>query len=110
MDRTDAKIIKILRRDARTPFVEVAQKVGMTEGAIRALVGVRTKPGGPTDRIARTIRKAPGVSAVFEVTGELDLFVLVDAEDTSALNKTIESIRRNPAVLETKSMTILSEH
>jgi DNA-binding Lrp family transcriptional regulator len=135
MDRTDAKIIKILRRDARTPFVEVAQKVGMTEGAIRArvkrmvkdgsierftlvsrsggiraLVGVRTKPGGPTDRIARTIRKAPGVSAVFEVTGELDLFVLVDAEDTSALNKTIESIRRNPAVLETKSMTILGEH
>jgi DNA-binding Lrp family transcriptional regulator len=135
VDKTDLKILQILRRDARTPFVNVAKRVGMTEGAIRArvkkmvkegtierftlvshaggiraLIGVRTKPGGSTDRTARAVRRLGGVASVFEVTGELDLFALVDAEDTSVLNRIIEQIRKMPAVLETKSMTILNEH
>lgn len=134
MDRTDLKILQILRRDARTPFVNVAKKVGMTEGAIRArvkrlmkegvierftlvaraggiraFVGVRTKPGASSHGVARAIRRVPGVNAVYEVTGDLDLYAMVDVVDTSALNQTIEKIRRMAPVTETKSMTILSE-
>lgn len=135
MDKTDLKILQILRRDARTPFVDVAKKVGMTEGAIRArvkkltregtierftvvargagiraIVGVRTRPGASTDGVAHAVRRVGGVETVLEVTGEVDLFAFVDAEDTRALNRAIEQIRRLPAVVETKSMTILNEH
>jgi DNA-binding Lrp family transcriptional regulator len=135
VDKTDLKILHILRRDARTPFVDVAKRVGMTEGAIRArvkkltregvierftivaraggiraFVGIRTRPGVSSDGVARAIRRVPGVDGVFEVTGDLDLYALVDVVDTSALNQTIERIRRMTPVVETKSMTILSEH
>lgn len=79
-------------------------------GGIRALVGVRTKSGASTERVARTIRRVAGVNSVLEVTGELDLFAFVDAEDTAALNRAIETIRRTPSVVETKSMTVLGEH
>jgi Lrp/AsnC family transcriptional regulator for asnA, asnC and gidA len=134
-DKTDVKILQILRRDARTPFVDVAKKVGMTEGAIRArvkklqregtierftvvaragglraIVGVRTKPGASTDRVAQSIRRVGGVDSVLEVTGEVDLFAFVATDDTRGLNRAIEHIRRLPSVVETKSMTILNEH
>lgn len=135
MDRVDFKILKILRRDARTPFVEVARQVGMTEGAIRArvkrmtqdgtierftvvsraagvraIVAIRTRPSGPTDRVGRAVRKVGGVTSVLEVTGEQDLFALVEVPDVAALNRAIEHVRKVPDVVETKSMTVLNEH
>ncbi|HEX9710312.1 MAG TPA: Lrp/AsnC family transcriptional regulator [Candidatus Thermoplasmatota archaeon] len=135
MDRVDFKILKILRRDARTPFVEVARQVGMTEGAIRArvkrmteegtierftvvsraagiraLVAIRTRPSGSTDRVGRAVRRVGGVTSVLEVTGEQDLFALLEVQDTAALNRAIEQIRKVHDVVETKSMTVLNEH
>lgn len=135
IDRVDFKILKILRRDARTPFVEVARQVGMTEGAIRArvkrmtddgtierftvvsraagmraLVAIRTRPSGSTSKVGRAVRKVGGVTGVLEVTGEQDLFALVDVADTAALNRAIEQIRKVHDVVETKSMTVLNEH
>ncbi len=131
----DFKILRILRRDARTPFVEVARQVGMTEGAIRArvkrmtqdgtierftvvsraagmraLVAIRTRPSGSTDKVGRSVRKVGGVTSVLEVTGEQDLFALVEVNDTQSLNRTIEQIRKVHDVVETKSMTVLNEH
>jgi DNA-binding Lrp family transcriptional regulator len=131
----DLKILKILRRDARTPFVKVAREVGMTEGAIRArvkrmtqdgtierftvvsraagmraLIAIRTRPSGATEKVGRAVRRVGGVTSVLEVTGEQDLFALVEVTDTAALNRAIEQIRKVPDVLETKSMTVLNEH
>lgn len=135
MDKKDLKILQILRADARTPYVDVARRIGMTEGAIRArvkrlmkdgtierftvvarsggiraVVAARTKPGASTARVAEAVRKVPGVSSVFEVTGEVDLLAFVDAADTRGLNRAIERIRKNAWVVGTESMTILDEH
>jgi DNA-binding Lrp family transcriptional regulator len=135
VDKKDMKILQILRADARTPFVDVARRVGMTEGAIRArvkrlvregtierftvvargggiraVVAVRTKPGSPTSRAAGSLRRVPGVSSVLEVTGDVDLLAFVDAADTRGLNRAIDRIRNNPAVVGTESMTVLDEH
>ncbi len=135
IDRVNFKILRILRQDARTPFVEVARQVGMTEGAIRArvkrmtqdgtierftvvsraagiraLVAIRTRPSGSTDKVGRAVRRIGGVTSVLEVTGEQDLFALVEVVDTAALNRAIEHVRRIPAVVETQSMTVLNEH
>jgi DNA-binding Lrp family transcriptional regulator len=100
-----ARVKRMLKEGTIERFTIVAHS-----GGIQALVGVRIKPGAPTDRAARSIRRLGGVASVFEVTGEHDLFALADVEDTSALNRVIEQIRRFPAVTETKSMTILREH
>ncbi len=135
MDKTDLRILQILRADARTPFVDVAKRVGMTEGAIRArvkrlkrdgtierftvvaraggiraVVAVRTKPGASTSRVAQAVRKVPGVGSVLEVTGENDLLAFVDSADTRGLNRAIERIRKNGWVVGTESMTVLDEH
>ena len=135
MDKKDLKILQILRADARTPYVDVARRVGMTEGAIRArvkrltregtierftivarsggiraVVAVRTKPGASTSRVASAVRRVPDVSSVLEVTGDVDLLAFVDAGDTRALNRAIEKIRNNGWVVGTESMTILDEH
>jgi len=135
VDKTDLRILQILRADARTPFVDVAKRVGMTEGAIRArvkrlkrdgtierftvvaraggiraVVAVRTKPGASTSRVAQAVRKVPGVGSVLEVTGENDLLAFVDSADTRGLNRAIERIRKNGWVVGTESMTVLDEH
>src|SRR3989344_5861541 len=38
MDDTDRKIISLLRKNSRTAFVRVAERTGLTEGAVRARV------------------------------------------------------------------------
>lgn len=135
VDKKDLKILQILRADARTPFVDVARRIGMTEGAIRArvkrltrdgtierftivarsegiraVVAVKTKSGASSARVAAAVRKVPDVSSVFEVTGDVDLLAFIDAGDTRALNRAIERIRKNGWVVGTESMTILDEH
>lgn len=86
-------------------FTVVSRAAGM-----RALVAIRTRPSGPTDKVGRSVRRVVGVSSVLEVTGEQDLYALVDVADTAALNRTIENIRKINDVVETKSMTVLNEH
>jgi len=35
MDELDSEILSILRRDARTPYTEIADQVGTSEGTVR---------------------------------------------------------------------------
>ena len=35
MDDLDRSILNILRRDARTPYTEIAERVGTSEGTVR---------------------------------------------------------------------------
>ncbi len=35
MDDLDREILSILRRDARTPYTEIADRVGTSEGTVR---------------------------------------------------------------------------
>ncbi|WP_323174819.1 AsnC family transcriptional regulator, partial [Natrialba sp. PRR66] len=35
MDELDREILNILRRDARTPYTEIAEEVGTSEGTVR---------------------------------------------------------------------------
>jgi len=134
MDDLDREILAVLRRDARTPYTEIADRVGTSEGTVRNRVEqlvedgvierftVATRRGnvramieisvdvdvdtaGVTDRMAEW----PEVDLVWQVSGEEDIVLVVDATDTSDLNDLITRTRELEEVVSTKTRLILDE-
>lgn len=131
-DEIDRKIIEILKRDARTPYLEMAKTLKMSEGAIRrrvkklvesdtiqkftietiqqgpaAVMLVSANPSIPTSQISKAMLKIDGVQKVFEVTGEFDVVALLSAPDTPALNACIEKARMLEGINRTNTMMVL---
>jgi len=134
MDELDREILAILRRHARTPYTEIAERVGTSEGTVRNRVErldeegvierftVATRTGnvkamieitvdvdvhtaGLTERMAEWER----VDFVWQVSGEDDIVLVVDALDTGGLNELISSAREMDEVSSTKTRLILEE-
>ncbi|MEF8780658.1 MAG: Lrp/AsnC family transcriptional regulator [Haloferacaceae archaeon] len=134
MDDLDRRILNILRRDARTPYTEIAEAVGTSEGTVRNRVERMTKEG-VIERFTITTRTGnvkamieisvamdvdtAGVSAtmaeweevdfVWQVSGEEDVVLVVDAVDTRAVNELISQAREMDEVKSTKTRLILDE-
>ena len=134
MDDLDREILNILRRDARTPYTEIADRVGTSEGTIRnrvegmvesgvidrftvstrtgnvkamieITVDVDVHTGGLTEEFAEWKR----VDFVWQVSGEEDIVLVVDAADTDDLNGLISRAREFEEVMGTKTRLILDE-
>ena len=134
MDDLDREILDILRRDARTPYTEIADQVGTSEGTIRnrvegmvdsgvierftistrtgnvkamieISVDVDVHTGGLTERMAEWER----VDFVWQVSGEDDIVLVVDCVDTQAVNDLISQARELDEVKGTKTRLILDE-
>jgi DNA-binding Lrp family transcriptional regulator len=133
LDEIDSKIINLLRRDSRMSFIELGNLVGLSEGAVRnrvrnlmkegvikrftvethikegvkSIVLVSSNPLIPTPTIAERIRSLHGVEAVYEVTGQYDLAVVLVGEDITAVNRAIEGIRKIEGIQNTNSLIVL---
>ncbi len=134
MDDLDREILYILRRDARTPYTEIADRIGTSEGTVRNRVeqlvddgvierftvatrrgnvkamieigvDVNVDTGGLTERLAEWEH----VDFVWQVSGDEDIVVVVDAADTGALNDLISRVRDLDEVISTKTRLILDE-
>ena len=135
IDKLDKRIIDILRKDSRCPFVEIADKLGVSEGTIRsrvrkmtdegiikgftiktssknvkALVEVRIDVNTDTEEISKELAKYDGVTEVFEVTGDQDIIAIVDVESSTRLNEIIEKVRHYDSIISTRTRLILKEH
>jgi len=135
IDHLDDKIIEILKKDSRKPFVEIANELEVSEGTIRsrvkklfeegviqaftiktssknvkALVEVKIDVNVNTSEIADQIASFDGVSEVYEVTGEEDIVAIIDVTSSPQLNEIIERIRRYDNVESTRTRLILKEH
>jgi Lrp/AsnC family transcriptional regulator for asnA, asnC and gidA len=135
IDHLDDKIIEILKKDSRRPFVEIANELEVSEGTIRsrvkklleegiiqaftiktssknvkALVEVKIDVNVNTSEIADQIAGFEGVSEVYEVTGEEDIVAIIDVTSSPQLNEIIERIRRFDNVDSTRTRLILKEH
>ncbi|MBN1109786.1 MAG: Lrp/AsnC family transcriptional regulator [Methanomassiliicoccales archaeon] len=135
IDHLDDKIIEILKKDSRRPFVEIANELEVSEGTIRsrvkklleekiiqaftiktssknvkALVEVKIDVNVNTSEIADQIASFEGVSEVYEVTGEEDIVAIIDVTSSPQLNEIIERIRRFDNVDSTRTRLILKEH
>jgi len=131
----DERIIDILKKDSRKPFVEIAEELKVSEGTIRsrvrklleegviqsftiktssknvkAIIEVKIDVNVNTAEVAANIAKFDGVSEVFEVTGEEDIVAIIDVTSSPQLNEIIERVRRFDNVLSTRTRLILKEH
>ncbi|EMA51753.1 Lrp/AsnC family transcriptional regulator [Halococcus thailandensis] len=134
MDDLDRRILDVLRRDSRTPYTEIATQVGTSEGTVRnrverlieddtierftvttrtgnikAMIEVSVAVDVDTSAISERMAEWPEVDFVWQVSGEEDVVLIVDAADTSAVNDLITQARELDDVISTKTRLILDE-
>jgi len=134
MDDLDREILDILRKDARTPYTEIANRVGTSEGTIRnrvermvdsgvidrftvstrtgnvrAMIEVSVDVDVNTDGLTEELVAWDPVDYVWQVSGEDDIILVVDTADTDALNALITKVREREEVISTKTRLILDE-
>ncbi|MFC6717033.1 Lrp/AsnC family transcriptional regulator [Natrialbaceae archaeon GCM10025810] len=134
MDELDRQILNILRRDARTPYTEIASEVGTSEGTVRnrvermteqgvierftvstrtgnvkAMIEVSVAVDVDTSRVAERMAEWEEVDFVWQVSGEEDVVLVVDAADTRSVNDLITKAREQDEVVSTKTRLILDE-
>jgi DNA-binding Lrp family transcriptional regulator len=134
MDDLDRRILDVLRRDARTPYTEIAAEVGTSEGTVRnrverlvekdtierftvttrtgnikAMIEVSVAVDVDTSAVSARMAEWPEVDFVWQVSGEEDVVLVVDAADTGAVNGLITQARELDEVVSTKTRLILDE-
>ncbi len=134
MDDLDRRILSILRRDARTPYTEIADRIGTSEGTVRnrvdrmtdegvierftvttrtgnvkAMIEISVEMNVNTDAVGRRMVEWEEVDFVWQVSGEDDIVLVVDAVDTRAVNDLITQARELDEVKSTKTRLILDE-
>jgi DNA-binding Lrp family transcriptional regulator len=134
MDDLDRRILKVLRRDARTPYTEIADRVGTSEGTIRnrverlseegvierftvatrtgnvkAMIEVSVAVDVDSSEVSARMAEWEEVDFVWQVSGEQDIVLVVDCADTAAVNELITQARELDEVKRTKTRLILDE-
>jgi DNA-binding Lrp family transcriptional regulator len=134
MDDLDRQILDILRRDSRTPYTEIADDVGTSEGTVRNRVErllddgiierftVATRTGNVkamieigvavdvnTNEMSERLADWKQVDFVWQVSGEEDIVLIVDAADTEGVNALITKARELEEVVSSKTRLILAE-
>ncbi|WP_248895927.1 Lrp/AsnC family transcriptional regulator [Haloplanus halobius] len=134
MDELDRRILSILRRDSRTPYTEIADRVDTSEGTVRnrverlvdegiierftvathtgnvkAMIEVSVAVDVDTTGVSDRIAEWDEVDFVWQVSGEEDIVMVVDATDTRAVNELITKTRDLDEVQNTKTRLILDE-
>jgi DNA-binding Lrp family transcriptional regulator len=134
MDELDRRILDTLRRDARTPYTEIADEVGTSEGTVRnrvermtddgvierftisthtgnvkAMIEVSVAVDVDTKKISERMAEWEEVDFVWMVSGEQDVVLVVDAADTRGVNELITQARDQAEVVSTQTRLILDE-
>ncbi len=131
MDEIDRQILDILREDSRANYIDIAEKVGLTEGAIRkrvkklkengvirrftietsaeveGLVIIKSDPA-QTKEAAKKVKEY--AEKVYELSGEYDIIALIHSYDISDLNEKVDNIRETPGISYTSTLIKLKEH
>jgi len=133
LDETDQKIIDLLKKDARTPYVKIAEAVELSETAVRkriknlqenkiikrftievdeerqtkAIALISTQASTHTPEISQRFIKIGGVSHLYEVTGDYDIIAILSTTTIEELNRTLEKIRLTEGVIRTNTSLVL---
>jgi DNA-binding Lrp family transcriptional regulator len=136
MRPTDAKLIALLRANAREPTASLARKLGLarstvqeriarleregtikgytvklsedTAGRLKAVVMISTDPK-QGDRVAAELKKVTEVHSLVAVSGASDLIATVEAENPARLDAALDRIGKLHGVARTVSSIVLSE-
>jgi len=137
MRDADARLVTLLRANAREPTASLARKLGLArstvqeriarlerdgvikgytvrlsdEGAppaIRAVVMISTDPK-QADRVSVELKKMPEVRSLAALSGSFDLIATIETETPARIDALLDRIGRAPGVARTVSSIILSE-
>ncbi|MDI6820174.1 MAG: Lrp/AsnC family transcriptional regulator [Candidatus Hodarchaeaceae archaeon] len=136
MDEIDLEIIRMLEQDARTPFKEIATKLGVSEGTIHnrvrkmqeegiligfsartnpsklgmdltVVIGIRVK-GGKLVEVERELSALREVKCVYDVTGDYDAMVIARFRSREELNRFIKEVIASEHVERTVTHVVLN--
>lgn len=134
---TDAKLLSLLKANAREPTASLARKLGLArstvqeriarlerEGTIKsytvrlsedaerenlhAVVMITTDPK-QADRVAAELKRMTEVRSLYAVSGAFDMVAMVETDTTARMDAIIDRIGRAHGVARTVSSIILSE-
>ena len=134
MDEVDRLILQALQEDGRTPFTQIAKKVGVSETTIRsryrnlvdegvvrtvsivdpfaldfqapAMIGISTEPG-KIEAVAKAVSELPEVSYLVLTLGAYDLLVEVYCRNLQHLtNLVTQQIQLIPGVRTTETLMV----
>lgn len=134
---TDARLLALLRANAREPTASLARKLGLarstvqeriarlerdgtikgytvrlTESAerpkLRAIVMISADPK-QADRVTAELKRMAEVRSLSAVAGAYDMMALVEAETTAKMDASLDRIGKAAGVARTVSSIILSE-
>ena len=116
-DSLDRSILTVLRDSGRASFVEIAERVGVTERTIRtrmkrleedgvirgytiretgigltALIRMKVGPGTEIGSLAGEFASWDGVESVYEISGDADLIAVVHVDDTVGLREMLDKM------------------
>jgi Lrp/AsnC family transcriptional regulator, regulator for asnA, asnC and gidA len=133
IDSFDKKIIKILQNDARKPFVEIANTIGLSESAVRrriknltdnniikkftieinnsektsAITLISVASSSDSSTVTSKLLNLEGVDVVYEITGQYDIAAIISAPAISEINSYIDEVRKIEGVSDTNTVIIL---
>lgn len=130
----DYQLLERLRHNSRESHVNLATAVGTSEGTVRArikrlvesgvirqftvrttganlkaLIEIKSDTNVHTTQLSKRMAGWQGIEVVYETSGDEDVVVIAEADDTEQLNAIIERIRKLPNVRSTRSRLILKE-
>ena len=131
-DNTDEKILGFLRDDSRGSFVEIGKKLKLSESAVRrrvknmvdsgaitkftveeggdqpeALVLVSADSSIDTSKVSLKLTKLDGIKKIYEITGQYDICVIIQAPTINEINACIDDLRKISGVTDTNTVIIL---
>ena len=133
VDEKDEQILGLLEENSRMTYVEIANSVSLSEGAVRnriqslvnegvikrftiekaishgvrALTMIAVEPGIPTFEVSKKVNQLEGVERIYEVTGEYDIVMVSTGNNIESINKVIEDIRKIEGVEKTNTIIVL---
>lgn len=135
MDELDLKIIRLLQKNARLSYREIAKELGVAVGTVynrikkleelgvirgfcvdvdyeklgfglTAVMGIKAK-GREIVKIERELAKSPRVMQVYDVTGEYDIIVVAKFRDRADMNRFVKWVLSLEGVEKTNTSVVM---
>jgi len=133
MHNMDEKILAVLKKNAREPYVKIAKSTGLQESSVRrrvremarrgvikrftvemgdtdttqAIVFVSVESSTDTSAVSARLIKVRGVITVYEITGQHDIAGIIRTTNITDINRAIDEVRKIDGVTDTNSVIIL---